>query len=198
MPTQFKDQDKAERILKAAYTVVAREGFTRATISEIADEARMSRGLLHYYFKNKEDIMARVAGVSSRLSLRLIEDMFQGDRSPGALAEKYCAALEYIAQGDQDFVSVLIESWSVSRRSESVGAEVRGNYRLFREVLMRELSRAAEQGVIAPLLPPRELGAVLVGLFDGIGLQMTLEPGLARKTEIIDQTRVLVTRLLGG
>ena len=198
MPAQFKDPDKAEQILNAAYTVVARQGFTRATISEIADEAEMSRGLLHYYFKNKEDIMARVAGVSSTVSLGLIDGLFQGDCSPEALAGRYCAALESITGGDRDFISVMIESWSVSRRSEAVRSVVLDNYRRFRERIAGELARLEEQGKVFLLLPPGETAAILAGIFDGVGLQIALEPDLADRMDLMGRIRALVAVLLGG
>ena len=42
---------------KAAYKVVGQKGYYDFTIKDIAREAGLSTGLVHYYFKNKEDLL---------------------------------------------------------------------------------------------------------------------------------------------
>jgi AcrR family transcriptional regulator len=49
-----------ERILEAAKTVFHRKGFEGARMQEIADEARINKALLHYYFRTKENLFDAV------------------------------------------------------------------------------------------------------------------------------------------
>jgi len=55
--TKAKSTDKYERILEAAITVFAEQGFHQATISQIARKAGVADGTIYLYFKNKDDIM---------------------------------------------------------------------------------------------------------------------------------------------
>jgi AcrR family transcriptional regulator len=46
--------DTRERILQAAFDVLSREGYENSSIKEIAEEAGVAQGLVHYYFKSKQ------------------------------------------------------------------------------------------------------------------------------------------------
>ena len=50
----------ADRILHATALTIAERGVSALTMSEVADEARVSKGLIHYHFHDKETLLARV------------------------------------------------------------------------------------------------------------------------------------------
>ena len=49
-------QDKQQRIINAAYKVFALNSYKKAPMSEIANEAEISKALLFHYFRNKKDL----------------------------------------------------------------------------------------------------------------------------------------------
>ena len=51
-----KDGDTEQRILDAAHTVFVRRGTAGARMQETAAEAGVNQALLHYYFRNKEQL----------------------------------------------------------------------------------------------------------------------------------------------
>ena len=51
-----------ERILNAAFTVLSRQGYENTSIKEIAEEAGVAQGLVHYYFKSKQLLVLAVLG----------------------------------------------------------------------------------------------------------------------------------------
>jgi AcrR family transcriptional regulator len=72
--------DTETRILDAAHAVFLRSGTAGARMQEIADEARVNKALLHYYFRNKERlagaVFERVArGLFSRVGQVATADM---------------------------------------------------------------------------------------------------------------------------
>ncbi len=60
MSTAERRQEEKERrhseIVDAAERVFAVKGLDRATMADVADEARLSRGLVYFYFKDKDDL----------------------------------------------------------------------------------------------------------------------------------------------
>ena len=52
--------DKSTKILNAAIKIFADKGYQYATIDEIAKEARISKGLIHFYFESKLDLILSV------------------------------------------------------------------------------------------------------------------------------------------
>lgn len=58
MSSNKKTEEKKESIAKAIVKIVAHQGYENATTRNIAKEAQVSHGTLHYYFKNKDEMVA--------------------------------------------------------------------------------------------------------------------------------------------
>lgn len=54
--------DKRERLTAAALDLAYREGFDRASITDIASAAGVAPGSVYYYFKTKQDVGLAIAG----------------------------------------------------------------------------------------------------------------------------------------
>jgi AcrR family transcriptional regulator len=52
--------DTREKILQAAFTVLSRQGYENTSIKDIAEEAGVAQGLVHYYFKSKQQLVLAV------------------------------------------------------------------------------------------------------------------------------------------
>lgn len=55
-----RKSDKRERLLKAARSLIHRQGFHQATLADISELSGVSIGNMYYYFKTKEEIIAAV------------------------------------------------------------------------------------------------------------------------------------------
>jgi TetR/AcrR family transcriptional repressor of bet genes len=53
---QIKDIRRQE-LLEAAFEIIKRHGLQAATLSSIAEEAGASKGIVHHYFKNKQQLI---------------------------------------------------------------------------------------------------------------------------------------------
>lgn len=52
----FESDERQERILRAASAVIIRQGYDKTTMSDIAEEAGVSRGTVYLSFKGKEEL----------------------------------------------------------------------------------------------------------------------------------------------
>lgn len=55
------NNDKEERILSASIKVFSKKGYDLATIDEIASKARVSKGIVFFYFKRKDHLIEKAA-----------------------------------------------------------------------------------------------------------------------------------------
>jgi TetR/AcrR family transcriptional regulator len=74
------DPSKEELILRAAGDVFLEKGLSGARMQEIADRAGINKTLLHYYFRTKKNIYARILGKVFAAFFSQIEEAF-GDGS---------------------------------------------------------------------------------------------------------------------
>jgi AcrR family transcriptional regulator len=52
--------DTRDRILQAAFTVLSREGYENTSVKDIAEEAGVAQGLVHYHYKSKQQLVLAV------------------------------------------------------------------------------------------------------------------------------------------
>lgn len=70
-----------QRILDAAASLFGREGFQAASMNEVAREAGVSKGLLHYHFQSKEHLLIEAQRATFRqIFTRFAERFERGDR----------------------------------------------------------------------------------------------------------------------
>jgi TetR/AcrR family transcriptional regulator len=80
------DPSKEERILSAAGDVFIEKGLSGARMQEIADRAGINKTLLHYYFRTKKNIYARILGKVFTTFFAQIEEAFsEGGSFPTVL-----------------------------------------------------------------------------------------------------------------
>ncbi len=52
--------DTRGKILQAAFTVLSRHGYENTSIKDIAEQAGVAQGLVHYYYKSKQQLVLAV------------------------------------------------------------------------------------------------------------------------------------------
>ena len=170
---------KKHKIIKAAHTILVKNGYAAATISQVAAEAGVSRGLLHYYFKNKEEILATVVRTNMESSADLAKAIFDQAQTVNGLASSLTNALREMLKIDSDVYNLFFESHVMARQSPLIAEELKALYRDFRHAVHRGLEAAKNRGIIAPEVPLQGVAALITGIIDGIWIQMVTEPELA-------------------
>lgn len=74
-----KDFSTEDKILKAAEEVFQQKGFDGARMQEIADQANINKGLLHYYFKTKDKLFEAIFKKSFNQLMSKLEDILGSD-----------------------------------------------------------------------------------------------------------------------
>jgi AcrR family transcriptional regulator len=189
--------DKSQRILHAARTVLARNGYAATTINLVAREAGVSRGLLHYYFKNKEDMLARVIEVNMQASVDIMRDLFAGSPTAGAFAGELSTMLRNLLHSDPDFFKLFLEAWSVSRQSPTLDQRFQALYSGFRDAIGEGLEDAIPRWRQTALLPTSSAAFMLTAIIDGLGLQLVSEPGLIENDDLWAAVEKSIALLLG-
>ena len=103
MATSKKELTK-EKIQQAAYQCVARYGFEKTTLDDIAKEVGLNKASLYYYYKNKEEIFLEVTTNATRRFVETLQTSTLGKTGGAAakvghyLAERSVYFLELVEQ----------------------------------------------------------------------------------------------------
>jgi AcrR family transcriptional regulator len=168
--------DTREKILQAAFTVLSREGYENTSIKEIAEEAGVAQGLIHYYFKSKQQLVVAVLfDVCEKM------DVYAGEGQAGAMAafENFKALLRTRA----DVHALYVQLIGVGLHDKEVGDGVRENIRQERgrvEDLARQVLAERE----ADPTPARGIAGAVWGGVLGIMVQKMVDPAFDADTAV--------------
>ena len=169
------DSDKARRIVAAMRASVARRGAAGSTFDHVAQEAGVSRGLLHYYFGSKERLLVEVVRHDADVRVAAIEERLRDADSLDAIVQALVWGLEQFVAEDAP-QAVLYEMISASRHSEEIRAELGELYVRWRDHLAEVLRKKEQEGVVRLEADAESVASVLFALGDGLGMQLMADP----------------------
>jgi AcrR family transcriptional regulator len=169
--------DKAQRIIETMRRSVARRGSAGSTFDHVAREAGVSRGLLHYYFGTKEQLLVEVVRRDCELRLAVLDERLAEARTADDFIDLLVFSLEDLVRNDPDTVAVVFELFSLARRNEEIGAEMVELLRRTRESVAHLLAAKHAEGVLHLRAEPEAVADILFSLADGVALRMLAEPG---------------------
>ena len=160
--------DTRERIIKSAFTVLSRQGYENTSIKDIAEEAGVAQGLVHYYFKSKQQLVIEVLfDVCKKMDVYTAE----GEAGATAAFENF----KVLLRTRPDAHTLYIQLIGVGLHDMEIGAGIRENITQERgrvENLARQVLAQRE----ADPSPARAIaGAVWAGVI-GIMVQKMVDP----------------------
>lgn len=180
---------RREQIVRATIRCLAREGYTRLTMKKVAREAGVSQGILHYYFADKRAMLAAtLEAVTRDLDRRVAAAQSRTGRDSRARLRALVRACLEVAVSRPEFWVVFVEFWGEmlhDRRLRNLNTAV---YSRTRRLIGRLIAEGVRAGRFRPV-DPRRASAVVLGLIDGLSLQLTFDPeafGVAEAARFCD------------
>ena len=168
--------EKAQRIVAAMRASVARRGSAASTFDHVAREAGVSRGLLHYYFGSKEQLLVEAVRHDCELRLERLERQLSKAATSQDFISLMGQNLQQTLAEEPDFVTLVFELFTLSRRNADIAVEYADLMRRTREHVARMLAGAQREGVLVLHAEPEAVAEVLFSLGDGLALRMLSEP----------------------
>lgn len=140
--------DTREKILEAAEKLFAEVGYDAATTREIAEMSGVTKALIHYHFKSKEDLLASILDrYYERLWATLTESIEGGGCNLDRLKRLIDAYVDFLAE-NSNFARTVQREASGGRNLERVWRHTVPMYNMGME-LLHEAYPAAVSGDLA-------------------------------------------------
>ncbi|MEW9701285.1 TetR/AcrR family transcriptional regulator [Paenibacillus sp. SI8] len=163
------DNDKKDKIIDAAYQVLAENGYDNASTKEIARVAGVAQGLIYYYFSNKDLLYAEVFRRDSERYCESLDFIKEVGNRP-LTSESIKSALNVPKQRVLDhpaWIKLRYELYALGLRKPSVSENIKDTLSMKRKHLQGFIESVAK----LPEEHSRPLSAILLATFDGLGLQ---------------------------
>jgi TetR/AcrR family fatty acid metabolism transcriptional regulator len=190
-------ESRRDELLAAAVRVFARKGYHTCRVSDIADEAGASHGLVYHYFSSKDEVLETIFRENWGPIAVAIEGIAATDVAAPEQLRKVVALVLHAWRRDPETVRVLVREISRS----PVLQERIGQFQQAFDALERVIVRGQERGEFDAELHPRFATYAVWGTLDEIltGWVLGRLPGESDDVDRAEATvSAMLRRALGG
>jgi AcrR family transcriptional regulator len=155
----------ADRILHATASTIATRGAVALTMSEVAETAAVSKGLIHYHFHDKETLLARVVEWMTRQTIERERLALEQSTARTAIDDLWNWLESELAIGH---LRVLVElsEW----RDELVRKEIQASARARRAAAVASTVRLFALLGLKPRVPEELIAEAVLAFRDGLAV----------------------------
>jgi AcrR family transcriptional regulator len=166
--------DRMTQILDAACRVIVRDGASALRMADVADEAGVSRTLVHYYFETRADLLAKVfAYTDDRADERAVASLRAVPTGAGRVERLLRVYLD-----DENVFRTNWVLWMETWRAAVFEPELRQTVVESNRLWIRQIAEQVEQGQADGSIPghvdAQAAAHRLVGQLDGLGQQLLI------------------------
>jgi AcrR family transcriptional regulator len=182
-----------QRLLEAALSVFAKNGFERATVDEIVREAGFSKGAFYVHFETKDDLFWEL------LEERIVsqQDILRAAIDPGLGVEenerRILNAVFETRRNDPLSPAIFLEFVAHASRNEKVRERLAHLYERWHSFIMDALKQGREAGLVRSDVDLDVLASATMAVLEGTFLQLNVAPRVARLNEHVDELAKLLT-----
>jgi AcrR family transcriptional regulator len=166
-----KSEISSAQIVQAAIRVLARQGYARTSLMDIAREAGMSKGAVHYHYPTKEALITVVLTTAcDAVQQRTLDAWGQGgnpfESLRSSLRELWAARAERT-----DEALVVADLLAQSLYDDKLRPQLADFYELAARQVHEHLTHHMVAVGLRPKIPLEILPRILLGLLDGLVMQ---------------------------
>jgi len=185
----FIEEKRRSQIVDIAIQTIATQGFSQASLAEIAKKAGISKGVISYHFDGKEDLVEEILRSLLRKPAEFVKERVS--RAETALEKLHAyieANFEFMKLNRVGYVA-LVDLWGQRDSGRnSLNADAYEPSRHYLAHILEEGQRRREMRAF-PLMPT---AALIQGAIDGVMLQWVLD----EKSIDLDVARDEVVRMV--
>ena len=193
-----KSAVSSQQIIDAAIRVLARQGYARTSLLDIAKEADMSKGALHYHYPTKEALIHAVLETACNVVQARTMHAWSPSDNPFEALRKSLEQLWAARAQRTDEALVVADLLALSLYDEALRPKLAEFYRLGAEQIRAYLeanvmSLGFESRISLDMLP-----RIVMGLLDGLVMQAFVDPDACSPDDVVDAVQTIAISIFTG
>lgn len=167
-------EKRREEIIKATFKCISKKGYNNLIMQDIAEEVGLSKGVLHYYFKDKEDLLKHVL---HSLVKELEEILGEEVQRAQSAEEKLRAIIRGWFEGatrNKVIYYVLIDFWGETTKKDVFNYISSNFYARNRYLTKKIIDEGIEEGIFKEV-DSNYVAALFLSILDGMSLQWIID-----------------------
>lgn len=183
--------ERKNQIVRATVECITKHGYHNFSMQDVARTAGVSKGIIHYYFLNKDDLMISVLDkVASDIEKVLHADM-DIITDPRRKLEIFIDICLDVVKSTKEYYQVNMDFWTQINQNEEVRQIIANHYQKFRETCALVIKEGTEKGFFKQVDPIGH-SALIIGMIDGLSLQWLFDENAFDYDKILKQTNQII------
>jgi AcrR family transcriptional regulator len=193
-----KSAVSSQQIVDAAIRVLARQGYAKTSLLDIAKEAGMSKGALHYHYPTKEALIHTVLETACNAVQARTMQAWSPSDNPFAALRKSLEELWATRAERSDEALVVADLLALSLSDESLRPKLAEFYELGAQQIRAYLEENLMSLGLEPRISPDILPRIVIGLLDGLVMQAFVDPDALSPDEVVDAVQTIAISIFAG
>ena len=195
-PVRYKKSEiSAAQIVQAATRVLARQGYARTSLMDIAKEAGMSKGAVHYHFPTKEALIQEVLAHATNVVQERTLAAWAEDATPFVGLRRSLETLWEVRASRSDEALVVADLLAQSLYDDALRPQLAAFYATAAHQMRDHLAPQLEVAGIQPKIPMEVLPRIVIGLLDGLVMQAFADPDVLEPEDVVAAIETLALGL---
>lgn len=183
--------ERKDQIVRATVDCITKYGYHNFSMQDVARTAGVSKGIIHYYFLNKDELMMSVLDkVAGDIEQVLASEM----ESTSDIKRRFEVFLEVcfdVVRNTKEYYQVNMDFWTQINQKEEVRKVIARHYSKFRDSAVHVIKEGISQGVFRNV-DPVQYASYVVAVIDGLSLQWLFDDTAFEYDTITKKSTVLL------
>jgi AcrR family transcriptional regulator len=180
--------ERKDQIVRATVECITKHGYHNFSMQDVARTAGVSKGIIHYYFLNKDDLMMSVLDrVAGDIESVLVEDM-QAITDPVKKLDIFMSVAFDVVRSTKEYYQVNMDFWTQINQKKEVRQVISRHYAKFRETCATVISEGVQSGSFKKV-DPHYYASFILAVIDGISLQWLFDETVFDYSEVVKMAK---------
>lgn len=179
--------ERKKQIVRATVECITKFGYHNFSMQDVAKTAGVSKGIIHYYFLNKDDLMMSVLGkVAGDIEEVLQSGMHDSD-SPEKRLTVFMDVVFDVVRRTREYYQVNMDFWTQINQKEEVRKVIASHYNKFRDTAKKVIEEGISAGDFKQV-DSTEFAAYMIAVIDGLSLQYLFDGNAFDYDKVVQNT----------
>ena len=162
--------ERKDQIVRATVECISKHGYHNFSMQDVARTAGVSKGIIHYYFLNKDELMMSVLDKVAGDIERVLQADMASISDPVRKMQIFIEVCFDVVRSTREYYQVSMDFWTQINQKEDVRKVIAQHYAKFRETAAIVIRDGIEKGAFKKI-DPLHYGSFVIATIDGLSLQ---------------------------
>lgn len=162
--------ERKDQIVRATVECITKHGYHNFSMQDVARTAGVSKGIIHYYFLNKDDLMMSVLDRVAGDIEKVLGKEMQAIKDPVEKLRIFVNVSFDVVKSTKEYYQVNMDFWTQINQKKEVRQVISRHYGKFRDTACRVIQEGITAGVFKKV-DPLLYASYVIAVVDGLSLQ---------------------------